>query len=106
LAQAVQRPKRIRPGRFKSRLVEAVPRVALLLRADADVVRQLRSAGRWSRLEHVDPVSSTGRVRVELESRCVRECRAFGSRVELLEPSHLRRRIAIQATATAALYAD
>jgi hypothetical protein len=102
----VQRPKRIRPGRFKSRLVEALPRVAVLLRADADVVRQLRSAGRWSRLEKVDPVSSIGRVRVELEEQVCARVSSFwlagrAPRTESSAPP-----LAIQATATAALYAD
>jgi predicted DNA-binding transcriptional regulator YafY len=93
----------------KERLVAGVPRFSICLDADAGVVCEFKAAGRWSRVESVGPPQPDGRVRVtlqfELEEDACAFVLSFGPRVELLEPLHLRREVAIRSTRAAALYA-
>lgn len=92
----------------KNRLVTGVPRMAVVLRADPQIVEQFGSAGRWSRVDRIGGLDPDGRVRVEmtfeLEEDVCAFVLSFGPRVELLEPAHLRQRVAAEASAVAALY--
>jgi predicted DNA-binding transcriptional regulator YafY len=92
----------------KERLVAGVPRFPVCLAADPSAVSDFKSAGRWSRVESVSPVQPDGRVLVtmqfELEEDACAFVLSFGARVELLEPLHLRREVAIRSARAAALY--
>jgi len=96
----------------KARLVAGVPRFRVCLRADPSITRELERSGRWSRLVRVgapDPDAPSGWVTVEMEFELEEDACAlvlsFGSRLELLQPAHLRQRVAAEAQAVARLYA-
>jgi predicted DNA-binding transcriptional regulator YafY len=94
----------------KERLVAGVPRFSICVEADAGVVGELKTAGRWSRVESVGAVQPNGRARVtmqfELEEDACAFVLSFGPRVVLLEPPHLRREVATRAEKAAAQYRD
>jgi predicted DNA-binding transcriptional regulator YafY len=95
-------------GASKARLVAGVPRFPVCVRADATAVEELKTAGKWSRVEWVGPVEPDGRVRVamqfEIEEDVCAFVLSFGPRVELLEPVHLRETVARRLAESAAQY--
>jgi predicted DNA-binding transcriptional regulator YafY len=93
----------------KNRLVAGVPRFQVRLLAEREAVSEFAARGRWSHVEHVGTSDPDGRVYVEMTFELEEDVCAFvlgfGSRVELLEPDALRRRIAAQAAAIVGLHA-
>jgi predicted DNA-binding transcriptional regulator YafY len=94
--------------RSKARLVAGVPRFAVRVRAHHSIVGGLASRARWARLTTVQPADATGWSVVEMEFELEEDACSFalsaGPCLELLEPGHLRLRVAEQARAMAELY--
>lgn len=92
-----------------ARFVTALPRYPITVRVDAEIIPRLRSAGRWSQVERVDPADGDGwssvRMRFELREDACAAALSFGPRLEVLEPSDLREEVARRAAGIVNLYA-
>jgi predicted DNA-binding transcriptional regulator YafY len=88
--------------------VAALPRIPAVVRANPAILPRMRAAGRWSRIEQVDPPGADGwstiHIRFEEEPDVIEYCLSFGPDLELLEPVGLRTKIKERAAATAAVY--
>lgn len=93
----------------KARFVTALPRYPVTLRVDPALIPELRTAGRWSRVEQVDPPGADGwsgvRMRFELREDARACALGFGPRLEVLEPADLREEVARLAAGIVDLYA-
>jgi predicted DNA-binding transcriptional regulator YafY len=93
----------------KARLVAGVPRFPVRVRAHANILGDLGSRARWSRVVSIEPADSDGWSVVDMEFELEEDVCAFalshGACLELLQPRHLRDRVAQHARAAAALYA-
>ena len=91
----------------KARLVAGVPRFAVRLRVQADILGRL-GGGRWSRVVSIARPDPDGWTAVEMEFELEDDACAFvlglGARIELREPERLRRQIASEVAAAGQLY--
>lgn len=96
--------------RSKQAFREALPRYPVTVRADADILERMRTAGRYARVTAEDPAPDargwvTLTLLFEVEWEACEYLLSFGPAVEVLEPTQLRTRVAELAAATARLYA-
>jgi predicted DNA-binding transcriptional regulator YafY len=92
----------------KNRFVTRLPRYPVLVRAEAGILSQMRHAGRYSRVERVDPGDVDGWSRVALRFETEDDACAFilgfGPRIEVEEPAELRAKVRDLAEGVVALY--
>ena len=87
-----------------------LPRYPVTARVDPAILSRLRYAGRYSRVEQMDPPAADGWVKVSMrfeveEDAC--ECLlGFGPQTEVLEPLELREKVIHLAERVVALYAQ
>jgi predicted DNA-binding transcriptional regulator YafY len=78
---------------FKANL----PRYAVMLRVDPEIVPRLRYAGHFARIEQINPPDADGwipiLVRLDLEEEACAYVLGFGAQMEVVEPPELRDRI-------------
>jgi predicted DNA-binding transcriptional regulator YafY len=93
----------------KTRFVSRLPEYRVFVRADAGILAQMRYAGRYSRIEQVDPADADGwspvALRFETEEDACAFILGFGPRIEVIEPQALRAKVRELAEGVAALYA-
>jgi predicted DNA-binding transcriptional regulator YafY len=91
---------------FKANL----PRYQATVRAHPDVFPRMSFAGRFARVEHADPPDSDGWIRVamrfDVEEMAVEYALGFGSKMEVLEPDSLRKKVITAAKSVIAFYTE
>jgi len=91
---------------FKAQL----PRYTAIVRAHPDVFPRLRFAGRFARIGQAEPPDADGWIRVTLrfdvEEMAVEWALSFGSKIEVLEPTTLRKKVIGAAESVLAFYAE
>ena len=92
----------------QAEMVTHIPRFPIVIRAAPAILSQMRSAGRWSRLQEIGPLEPDGFHRVtvlfEREKDAVSYVLSFGPQIQALEPDWLKEQVKTLATQTAALY--
>ncbi|HSF22862.1 MAG TPA: YafY family protein [Blastocatellia bacterium] len=88
---------------------ENFPRFDATLRAHPDILPRMYFAGRFARVERVDPPDDDGWVRVSMrfqfEHEACEYALGFGSRIEVLEPEPLRAKVVEAARGVIEFYA-
>ncbi len=91
---------------FKAQL----PRYTAIVRAHPDVFPRLRFAGRFARIGQAEPPDADGWIRVTLrfdvEEMAVEWALSFGSKIEVIEPTTLRKKVIGAAESVLAFYAE
>jgi len=94
----------------KARLAEGIPRYPVTVRVDPAILPRLRNAGRWSRIEQIDPLDSEGWnkvvIRFDLEEDACEYVLSFGPQIEVLEPQALRQKVISLAKGVLEVYAQ
>jgi len=89
---------------------ENFPRFDAVLRAHPDIVPRMYVAGRFARVERVDPADENGWVKVSMrfqfEHEACEYALGFGSRIEVLEPATLWEKVVEAARGVIEFYAS
>jgi predicted DNA-binding transcriptional regulator YafY len=92
----------------KTRFVSRLPQYPVIVRADEGILPQMRYAGRYSRIEQVDPADAEGwrrvTLRFETEEDACAYVLSFGPQIEVVEPQELRSKVSSLAERVVALY--
>jgi predicted DNA-binding transcriptional regulator YafY len=110
--EAAQRPQGFDLAAFwaqsSAAFVANLPRYPVMVRADPAILSRMRYAGRYSRIEQVDPPGEDGRVRVSMVFELEEDAREYllglGPYVEVLEPPELREQVIDLARRVVAFY--
>lgn len=88
---------------------EKLPKFYAGFLAESRVVPLLQFAGRFARIEKIEPPGNDGRslvrIRFQFEEDAIEYALSFGTKVELVEPKELRARVVEMARAVVAFYA-
>jgi predicted DNA-binding transcriptional regulator YafY len=91
---------------FKANL----PKYQAVLRVKKSILPKLPYAGRFARIEQVDPVDASGWARVSMrfqfEEEACEYVLSFGPRIEVLEPDALRQRVVDMAQSVIEFYSE
>ncbi|MBA2285739.1 MAG: YafY family transcriptional regulator [Ktedonobacteraceae bacterium] len=109
----------VRPGDFDlaaywsqsaSHFVANLPRYHVTVRIAPEMLEHIYHAGRYARIEHVEPAGEDGwitlRLQFEMEEAACGYLLSFGTQVEILEPPALRAKVICLAERVAAFYAQ
>lgn len=93
-----------------TKFVANLPKYPVRVRVAGAILPRLRSAGRFSRIERVYPMTGDGWCEVAImfegEEEACETVLSFGSQIEVLEPFALREQVYVRAMATVARYID
>ncbi|MBC7814096.1 MAG: YafY family transcriptional regulator [Burkholderiales bacterium] len=85
-----------------------LPRYAAVVRAASETFPRMQHAGRFGRVEHIDPPDANGWCRVEMmfdvEDEAVGYVLSYGPLMEALEPASLREKVIEAAQGVVAMY--
>jgi predicted DNA-binding transcriptional regulator YafY len=91
---------------FKANL----PKYQAVLKVEKSILPKLPYAGRFARIEHVEPVDTSGWARVSMRFQFEEEAGeyvlSFGPRIEVLEPDALRQRVVDMARSVIEFYSE
>ena len=87
-----------------------LPRYQATLRVKSEILPRLGFAGRFARIERVDPSGDTGwatvSMRFQFEEEAAEYVLSFGSRIEVVEPHSLREKVIEMAESVIAFYSE
>lgn len=87
-----------------------LPRYQATLRVKSEILPRLGFAGRFARIERVDPSGDTGwatvSMRFQFEEEAAEYVLSFGARIEVVEPHSLREKVIEMAESVIAFYSE
>lgn len=91
-----------------SNFVANLPRFPVIVRIAPEVLNQVHQAGRYARIDHIDPPDEQGWLRLclqfETEDAACGYLLSYGTSVEILDPPELREKVIRLAESVAAFY--